>query len=347
MKLKSYFSGTVEAAMQLARKELGEDALLVNARPSTPETRSLGAFEVVFGVVGAPAPASTASPGAAAPSTLASDVAELRREIEHMSRWIRESRLPTQAVVPYSETYAELLRAEVEPDLAAQVSNGVPLEDVISVDATLGRPGVERTIAVFVGPPGAGKTTTLVKLAANYGLASRRPAQIITTDVHRIAAADQLRHMAGILGIGCDVVETPIALAQALEVHRGKEYIFIDTPGLAAAEMDEGEELARLFSSQPEADIHLVVPASMRAADLSRVVDRYRIFQPHKLLFTRLDETGQFGPLLNESVRCSLPISFLTSGQEIPDDIEPATKEKLSALVRLGIAELMSKGAAA
>ena len=123
--------------------------------------------------------------------------------------------------------------------------------------------------------------------------------------------------------------------------------LFRSTQGLAAADLDEAEELAQMLASDEEIDIHLLVPASMRAADLSRAIDRYRIFQPHKLLFTRLDETEQFGALINESARTALPVSFLTFGQVIPDDIEPATKERISALVRQGSPEQMRKGAAA
>src|SRR5438034_11387009 len=98
---------------------------------------------------------------------------------------------------------------------------------------------------MLVGPPGVGKTTTLVKLAARYGLAANKRAQIISTDVYRIAAADQLRALAAILGIGCDVVETPLALAQALAEHQSKDLILIDTPGLARGEMQDGADLAR------------------------------------------------------------------------------------------------------
>ncbi|MEQ1945898.1 MAG: hypothetical protein ABL995_01835 [Bryobacteraceae bacterium] len=345
MKLKSYFSGTVEAAMQLARKELGEDALLVNARPSTPETRSLGAFEVVFGVVDQP-PAVTVPAPTTTPSLVA-DVAELRREMERMARFIRDSRRLPATVEPPSEQHSKLLHAELAPDLISQCDAGTPLEDLFAVDPTLGRPGNNRAVVAFVGPPGAGKTSALVKLAANYGLAAQRPSHIITVDVYRIAAADQLRHLAAILGIGCDVVETPLALAQALEEHRGKEHVFIDTPGLAAADMDESAELIQFLAGHPEIDIHLVLSASMRPSDLSAVIDRYRVFQPQKLLFTRIDEAGQFGPLINESAGRNLPLSFLSTGQQIPEDMEPATKARISSLVFNGTPGLLRKGAAA
>jgi flagellar biosynthesis protein FlhF len=335
MRLKSYFSGTVEAAMELAHKELGEDALLINARPSTPETRSLGAYEVVFGVppkaeAEAVAKPVNKAPVKASPSDrLAQDVAELKREIERMAQSLRGGGmlLPKETS---SDLYSTLIENELDRALARRVVEGAALEDLFEVDATPGRRGATRGVIALVGPPGVGKTTTLAKLAARFGLTSRKPAYILSADVYRIAAAEQLRSLAAILGIGFDIAETPVALAQALEEHRAKEWVFIDTPGLAAGEMEDGADLALLIASHPEIDTHLVLSASMKPADLARVIDRYEIFQPKKLLFTRLDETDRLGALVSEAARRSLPISFLATGQQIPDDLEPASKELIA-----------------
>jgi flagellar biosynthesis protein FlhF len=341
MRLKSYFSGTVEAAMELAHKELGEDALLVNARPSTPETRSLGAYEVVFGVP--PKPAAEIAPDRSAPNNLATDnlaqdVANLKREIERMAQALRgrvvTSPSPSVVSPPASDLYNLLIENELDPALARQVAAGTPLEDLFETDSVLGRPGFTRGVVALVGPPGVGKTTTLAKLAARFGLTSRKPAYILSADVYRIAAAEQLRSLSGILGIGFDIVETPVALAQALEEHRTKDWVFIDTPGLAAGEMEDGTDLAQLIASHPEIDTHLVLSASMKPADLARVIDRYAIFDPKKLLFTRMDETDRYGALVNEAAGRSLPISFLAKGQQIPDDLEPAVKEFIADKVR-------------
>ncbi len=364
MKLKSYFSGTVEAAMELARRELGDEALLVNARPSTAETRHLGAYEVVFGTSGAPlgpsarvvkpagspepanaagvratnasaAVATLAKNGERSGDRLARDVAEMRREIERLADCLRGASMLAAPIDPAcSGIFSRLVDRELDPAIAQAVAQGAPLEQFFEVDATLGRKGASRAVIALVGPPGAGKTTTLVKLAARYGLGSRKPAHIITTDVFRIAAADQLRSLASILGIGCDVSETPGALAQLLEEHRLKDFVFIDTPGLSAVEMEDGADLARLIASHPEIDTHLVLAASMKPADMARTIERYAIFQPAKLLFTRLDETACYGALISEASRRGLPISFLAGGQQIPDDIEPAGKQQLAELVQ-------------
>ncbi len=314
--------------MELAHKELGEDALLVNARPSTPETRSLGAYEVVFGVPPGMETAAVAGPAKipAAGENLAQDVADLKREMERMAKSLRAGRLLTPSA-PTDPLYNLLIENELEAALAQRVVAGAALEDLFETDPTPGRRGATRSVIAVVGPPGVGKTTTLAKLAARFGLTSRKPAYILSADVYRIAAAEQLRSLAAILGIGFDIAETPVALAQSLEEHRGKDWIFIDTPGLAANEMDDGADLARLIASHPEIDTHLVLSASMKPADLSRVVDRYEIFAPKKLLFTRLDETDRYGALVSEAVRRSLPISFLATGQQIPDDLEAASRE--------------------
>jgi len=321
MKLKSYFSTSVEDAVGQARKELGEDALLVNARPTTVETKHLGSYEVVFGSTNA-IPRPTAPPV----RDVSQDISEMKREIERLTRCFTAPRGTAQ------EPRTELVENELDPVIAQAVAEGAQLGEFFEVDATLGRRGAERAVVALVGPPGVGKTTTLVKLAAQFGLSAKRPPHIITADVFRIAAAEQLKSLAGILGIGCDVVETPVALAQSLEEHRSKSFVFIDTPGLGRGEMEDGEDLARLIATHPEIDTHLVLSASMKPADLARVIDRYEIFQPKKLLFTRIDETERFGTLISEASRRALPVSFLATGQQIPDDLEPATKERLVGL---------------
>ena len=356
MHVKSFFAATVEAALAEGSRELGPEALLVESRKAPPEAQHLGAYEVVLAV--ASRPPGTA-PGAAAGSggaPFARELAELRRQMDAMQRTIAHAAVARpQWLAPSSATaalYTALVEREVDPSIAGQIAEAVAkrlgegagdtrrafdlaaceLASRLAVDATLGGKG-ERVVAALVGPPGAGKTTTLVKLAVAYGLAARRPAVLISADSHRIAAAEQLRAYAAILGVAFELAETPRALAQALELHRAKDLILIDTPGLAAGEMDQGMDLAAFLASRPQVDTHLVLSASMKSADLTRAVERFEPFRPAKLLFTRLDETATLGPVLNEVVRTGKPVSFLTTGQQVPEHLLPATAERIADLL--------------
>jgi flagellar biosynthesis protein FlhF len=129
-------------------------------------------------------------------------------------------------------------------------------------------------------------------------------------------------------------------LAQAIEENRGKELIFLDTPGLGPAEVANYSALAQFLSTREDIDTQMVVSGSMKSADLSRVVDGFECFRPQRLLFTKLDETGSFGPILNEAVRTGKPLSFFTTGQRIPEDLEAATKSRVAELILGGTGAL-------
>ena len=364
MRLKSYFAGTVEAALSMAHKELGPEAMLVDSHRTNFEARHLGEYEVVCGLMPASTSATPDSSRDEDPSSLpqffrapnidklSQEVSELKRYMERMALTISKSsagftNLRTKPEL--AEAFAKLTANEVDPmiahDLITSISEGSrqdsdvqallqkAVERVFTVDPRLGRTGSSQAIVALAGPPGAGKTTCLVKLAAQYGLATRKPAQILTLDTFRVAAADQLRSYDAILGIGFQVIETTGGLAQALEEHRNKDLILIDTPGFGRNEMEDGQDMARYLGSHPQIDTHLVLPISSKAADLKRVVQQYEIFRPTKLLFTRTDETNTYGSMLNLAIQTGKPVSFVSSGQQIPEDLAPATKDVLVDMI--------------
>jgi flagellar biosynthesis protein FlhF len=366
MRIKSYFAAAVEDAMAQARQELGPEAMLVNSRKALPEARHLGEYEVVFAAENAPGQAEGAAAqvqlqGGNA-DRLAIDVASLKNELEGMRRaLVRSAFAPARwsGVSPTaSEAYAALAAQEVLPSLAREIVEAaearvsaarttVPraaqseekaswrqalVEEVRSrftVEPSLGRGESPPRVAALVGPSGSGKTTTLVKLAVQYGLASRRPVLLLSVDTFRIAAAAQLRSFAAILGVGLQVLETVGALAQAIEENRGKDLILIDTPGFGPADMEADCGLAHFLSSRSDIDTHLVLSSSMKAADVTRMVDRFEIFRPQRMLFTRLDETESLGPIFNEAARTGKPLSFFANGQRIPEDLEAVTWDRL------------------
>ena len=365
MKIKSYFAKTVEEAMAQARQELGPDAMLVNSRKASAETRHLGTYEVVFASdlpPGEPEDRPAAAPQPDPNGRLARQMTELKRELEGMRRTISRSALAPAAWRDSSpdvaDAYGRLTASDVLPDLAREIIQSaeariskagssklqVPfraalieeLESRIRVEPVLGRGEGRPRIVALVGPPGCGKTTTLVKLAVNYGLAARRPVLMLSVDTYRVAAAEQLRSYSAILGVGFQLVETVTALAQAIEENRGKELIFLDTPGLGTAEMASYSALARFLSTRDDIDTQLAVSCSMKSADLSRIVDGFEVFRPQRIIFTRVDETASFGTILNESVRTGKPLSFFTAGQRIPEDLEAATKSRVAEFILAG-----------
>jgi flagellar biosynthesis protein FlhF len=347
MKLKSYFADTVEEAISLARREMGPEAMLVNSKRSNAEARHLGAYEVVCASEVEPQVAerdknrSLFAPTPAPMDKLSQDVSEIKHQMERLALTLARSSTGMAGIASDPElanAFSMLAAAEVDADLAYDLIGklGSPFRPE-ALRAELGRlltvdAGIGRTVAL-VGPPGAGKTSTLVKLAVQYGIASRKACQILTVDTLRVGASDQLRSYAAILGVGFQVLETTTALARALDDHQQKDLILIDTPGLSANDLEGFEDLAEFLSTYPGIDTHLVLPASMRTSDLKRVAGHYEIFKPAKLLFTRLDETETFGPILSQSIRSGKPMSLLTRGQRIPEDLEEATKDLILDLV--------------
>jgi flagellar biosynthesis protein FlhF len=356
MRIKSFYAASVEGAVALARRDLGPEAMLVQSRRAPLEARHLGEYEVVCAVVPETGPA-TAPPEAEPPSPtdarLAREIAELRKQLDIMGKTITRTAWSGPrgfgSHPALSELYARLAAADLDGELihavleavqerAADAASAESLEEAvraelrkrIRVDAALGPSGGEGPlIAALVGPPGAGKTTTLAKLAVKHGLTARRSVHLLSMDDYRVGGADQLRSYAAILGAGFQALDTVAALARALEECRGKGLVLIDTPGYGPRDMDRAADLAGFLSTRPDIATHLVLTAAMKSADLTRVTDRFEIFRPATLLLTRLDETDSFGTAFSLAVRRGMPVSFLGTGQEIPDDLEPADADRL------------------
>lgn len=374
MKLKSYFADTVEAAMSQASRELGDDALLVYSREAHPEARYLGAYEVVFALspataAGPPGALAEAPPpvlGSGLPPRSDREIAHERfsRELELLRRKVDRLASAASAGPAFgaesrgalAEVTDGLVLAGLAPGIVREVALRIrdrsgctvteaprealaglvreELAGMFAVDARIGRSFGGPQAVALVGPPGAGKTSALVKIAARYGLRGRTPAQLISLDSYRVGAAEQLRSFAAILGVGFQAFDTPGALAQSLEEHRGKDLVLIDTPGYGERDLDAAEDLAAFFRSHQAIDVQLTLSASTKTADLKIAVDRFLRFRPTKLLFTKLDETLSAGTVCSEAIRTGLPVSFLTNGQQIPEDLlEASVQELLDLLV--------------
>lgn len=208
----------------------------------------------------------------------------------------------------------------------------VELERRVRVAPQLGNEGNGGGVAALVGPTGAGKTTTMMKLAAS-DVAAGRPLRLLSLDSGRVAGHVQLQSFASNLGIAFATVPSLHALpALVAEARKKKELLLIDTPGYAGTDPRSAELAAGVFERCTNVDVHVVAPGYMKGTDLRRCLERYRIFQPSKLLVTKLDETQSLGAAFSEGARAGLGMSFLTHGPAVPGDIRAVTIEDFLAM---------------
>ena len=178
---------------------------------------------------------------------------------------------------------------------------------------------------MFVGPTGVGKTTTIAKLAAISALWERRKVLLLTADTYRIAAVEQLRTYAKILGVPMEVIFEPETVSEAIGKHPETDLVLLDTAGRSQKDTKRIEELASLYRAfRPDA-VHLLIAANMKYRDMLDVVRKIGVVPITNLLFTKIDETSTYGALLDVVEDFERPVSFLTTGQNVPNDIEVAT----------------------
>lgn len=177
---------------------------------------------------------------------------------------------------------------------------------------------------IFVGPTGVGKTTTIAKLATDLTVNQKKKVALLTVDTYRIAAAEQLRTYASIIGIPFRVVYSEDEMRQAAEDFKDYDYIMVDTAGhsLKNEELKESvENFIRVLEDVMECENFLVLSATTKYRDLIEIADCYSSMVAYKLIFTKMDETGAKGNLYNVRMHTGAPIAYITNGQNVPDDI--------------------------
>lgn len=361
-RVKTYYASSVEEAMSKARAEMGPDAVLVRSGRAPLEMRHLGGYEVVFAPPrdGRQKTDRPETPGATgSDGKLAAELAAMRRQMEEVQRALALRNVPA-APEPVEDLQAalemRLRQVGLEDEYASAIARAAaqahpePPEAPLDGQATdallrleLARhlrfavPAAARKSAAAVvavaGPAGAGKTTALVKLALARRRTSIRPVHFLSTDWQRVGGAEQLRTYASILGAGMDLVDSPRALAQAIEVNSENGAVLIDTPGAGGGDLEMLGVVANCLAGRTDAEKHLVLPATMRFRDLRRCARRYAAFQPDRLLFTHLDETDCFGPVCSAALWCGLALAFYSGGQQIPEDLDEATEESTMNLL--------------
>lgn len=186
-------------------------------------------------------------------------------------------------------------------------------------------------VVFFVGPTGVGKTTTIAKIASYFCVEEKKKVTLLTADTYRIAAAEQLRTYANILEVPFRVIYTLEELETALRDFKECDYIFVDTTGHSHQNQVQKEAMADLVKCVDgiaEKEVFLVLSATTKYKDLLSIADSYKEIADYKLIFTKLDETAAFGNLLNLKLYTGASLSYVTYGQNVPDDIEQFNPQK-------------------
>ncbi|WP_438446911.1 flagellar biosynthesis protein FlhF [Gorillibacterium sp. sgz5001074] len=191
----------------------------------------------------------------------------------------------------------------------------------------------ETRIAHFVGPTGVGKTTTIAKLAAEQVLKYRRKVGFITSDTYRIAAVDQLKTYATILGVPLEVVFSPMDLKKAFDALHDRDIIFMDTAGRNFRNEMYVSELNALLHAGGRSETYLVMSLTTKYKDMRAIADNFSKFKLDKVLFTKRDETDTFGPIVNLLHEFPLQLSYITTGQNVPDDFAVADENEIIDLI--------------
>ena len=188
----------------------------------------------------------------------------------------------------------------------------------------------------FIGPTGVGKTTTIAKIASRFSVVEKKKIVLLTADTYRIAAAEQLRTYANILDVPFRIIYTPQEIRNAIEDYAAYDYIFVDTSGHSQKNTDQRDDtlaLLRAADGQAEKEVYLVVSATTKYRDLLNIADTYRELTDFRLVFTKLDETQCQGNLFNLRLHTDAPMSYVTCGQNVPDDISEFDAQKTVKLL--------------
>lgn len=231
------------------------------------------------------------------------------------------------------KSYKEKKRSETE---VQKIAKEYLLEKITSVSF-----GERKTNSIFttlIGPTGAGKTTTLAKLAARAVLHEQQSIAFLTTDTYRIAAIEQLKTYAQLLSVPVEVIYKESDRLDVVEKLESKDQIFIDTAGRNYREGRYLEELLPLLPDLGDLKTYITFSATGKQRDWEAMLANFTQISNFSFIFTKLDETEIYGSIYNLVLKYDRGVSYITNGQDVPDDIKPATKEHLIDLI-LGVGD--------
>jgi flagellar biosynthesis protein FlhF len=358
MRIKKFTASNYSIALSDVKKELGEDAFILSTRSIRPPTLMAGRKEATR--VEITAAVEYTAPVNASPVQLSNKYKikslpekgdkELKSLIFNLLSQTGQAQSLGLQTYQF-DTYSSMVESGLDKKLAAKILQkvlkqnpqqtiGYVKEPVMNMmkkvlpckgEIALNDYGPKKV--AFVGPTGVGKTTTIAKIAAEYALRRGQKVALVSLDTYRLGAIDQLRIYGEIMEVPFEVARGKEDLRRIIASHSDKDLILIDTTGRSHQDKDYSSQLQNIFAALGGVEIHLVlsVTAQEKLFDAT-----YRQFFPigiDRVLFTKLDEGLSFGSLFNFSVRNRLPISYFTSGQRVPEDLEVARPDRVISLI--------------
>jgi flagellar biosynthesis protein FlhF len=367
MSTRTYRAGTMREALAQVRRDLGGGAVILGTREIRRRRLfGLGKRELIEVTADDGRSSASASSASEGPTTttgggtetlhaqFGEQLSRLHEMVDCLSRQGRLDHLLPDLPAGLVPAYATLLDADVpevlarrlvrhvaerlEPDeahrpeavreaLLEAVESALPIAPPIAAV-----PGTRRVVAL-VGPTGVGKTTTVAKLAATFKLVHGLRLGLVTVDTYRIAAVEQLRTYAEIIDLPLAVANAPDEMRKAIDGLGAVDLVLIDTAGRSPRDEVKIRELADFLAAARPEEVHLVLSATSGERSLRAAVERFATVRADRLILTKLDEADGLGGVLAVIGQANRPISYLTTGQAVPDDIEPADRTRLAALI--------------
>ena len=250
-------------------------------------------------------------------------------------RLVREQLINNEVEENYADLILDEIKNTIKKDTAIdQILASIYQKIVLKLGKTnlIKGAGEQTKYIYFIGPTGVGKTTTIAKIASDLKLHKKVKLALITSDTYRIAAVEQLRTYANILGVPLKVVYSDEEMKKAKEEYADYDVVLIDTAGRSHKNMEQTEDIERLIKAIPEEmrDVYLVLSATTKYKDLVKISETYTKVTKYNLIFTKLDETCCIGNILNVKMLTGAALSYSTSGQTVPDDIEKINPQKIA-----------------
>ncbi len=341
MQIKRFEAPDMQQALRRVKEALGPEAIILSTKTLKKPNGRIRAFspmtvEVVAAIDHPPADA--ARPAKKIAPLWIPQVAKKKDSFFPSEDPFFERMLPAGLAPDFVHRMGEELKTWVKENRAERnletYRNYLQWKFMDAVEVT----GVDLGVGVgkvwsFIGPTGVGKTTTLAKLAAHFNLQLKKKVVLVTVDTYRIGALDQLNTYSRILRLPLEIASGREELGEILRRNRQQDLVLIDTAGRNPYQGEQLEELKNILTADSRIENHLVLSATTKDYDLAQIAERFSLLSIRSYIFTKIDETEEFSPLFNQLLRLKRPLSYLTNGQRVPEDIELATKGRVAHLV--------------